>query len=104
MRPDRIGLKNHADISLIRYDEDSIAGVEDGSAAQLDLAALRPLQARDASESRCFATAGGSEESKKLALLDGKTDIVNRMNRRCAAYIELFGQVLNLELVILFNW
>jgi hypothetical protein len=90
-------LKNHADVSLIRNDENSLPSVEDSSAAQMNFTALRPLQPGHASQGRRFAAAGGSEEGKKLALLDGKTDIIDGMNRSSAAHVELFDQVLNIE-------
>jgi len=36
-------LKNHADISLVRDNENSIARIEDRSSAQENFAAQRPL-------------------------------------------------------------
>ena len=45
----------------------------------MNFTALRSLQPGHTSQGRRFATAGGSEEGKKLALLDGKTDIIDGM-------------------------
>ena len=63
----------------------------------MNFTALRPLQPGHTSQRRRFAAAGGSEEGKELALLDGKTDIIDGMNRSSTAHVELFDQVLNIE-------
>ena len=97
MRPDRILLENDADISLVGSNENSRRLIEDSSAAELDFAALRPLQPGDASERRRLAAAGWSEKCKKLPLLYGKADIIDGVNRRSVAHIELFDQILDIE-------
>src|SRR4030095_729268 len=97
MRPARGGLKKHADVSLIRNDENSLPTVEDSSTAQMNFTALRPLQPGHASQGRRFAAAGRSEKGKKLSLLDGKTDIIDGMNGSSAAHVELFDQILNVQ-------
>ena len=56
MGPDRVGLKDHADISVVWYRRRLDCRIEDGLCRAADLAALGPLRAGDTSERRCFAT------------------------------------------------
>jgi len=89
--PDGVGLKNHADISLVRRNENPTRGIEDSSAAQLDLSFLRPLQSGHAAQSRGLAATGWAEESKKLSWLDVEADFVDGFDRAVAAHAEQFA-------------
>jgi hypothetical protein len=97
MRPDGVGLKNHADVALIRNYKDSIPRVENRSPAQMNFTALGPLQPSDASKGGCLAAAGRSEKGKELPRRNAKADIIDGIHRRSATHRELFDQSLNLE-------
>ena len=51
---------------------------------KLILPPLRPLETGHAAQRRSFAATRRAEKSKKLALLDGKIDLVDGFNRLAA--------------------
>jgi hypothetical protein len=91
VRPNCIGLKNHADISLVRHNENPARGIEDSSAAQLDLSFLWPFQSGHGAQSCSLAAAGWAKESKKLSRLDVEADFLDGFDCPVAAYIERFA-------------
>lgn len=70
VREERIVLKDHADIALVRRQ------VVDRAFAEADLAACRVLEAGDHHQRRRLAGAGGAEEGDELAGLDVERNVV----------------------------
>src|SRR5439155_13800019 len=85
VRPERVGLEDHPDVTLVGRDVDPARGVEDGAVAERDLPLLRRLEAGDATERRRLAAPARSEQDEELALLDLESEVVDRRRRRLAA-------------------
>ncbi len=68
VRPDRVGLKHHAEIAPVGRDEDTLGGREHDASAKLDLAALRPLQSGDGAQRRGLAAAARPEQREQGAV------------------------------------
>jgi hypothetical protein len=88
MGPDCVGLKNHADISLVRHDENPTGGIKDSSATQLNFSFLWSLQSGHAAQSRRLAATRWTEESKKFSRLDVKTNCVDGFDCFVTAHAE----------------
>jgi hypothetical protein len=91
MRPDGVGLKNHADISLIRDNENSNARIEDRSSTQENFAAQRPLQSGDAAQRGGLAATGWAKQSKKFPWRDVKTYFVDGFDCFATTHVERFA-------------
>jgi hypothetical protein len=78
MRPDRIGLKNHAQIAPLRWQVDTAGGGEDGLAAYRDLSRGRLLKSGDTAQGGRLAAAAGSEEHRDRAFAELDRQIVDR--------------------------
>ena len=65
MRPNRVGLKDHADGPLVGRHIDALAGGIDGLTADGDLTAVGPLQTRHAAQRRGLAATAGAQERVK---------------------------------------
>ena len=81
MRPDRVGLKNHSHLSLVRRNENIAARHGHGCAIDENLAIIRFLQTRNKPERRCLAAARRPEQSKDFTGLNRKADAIDRRNR-----------------------
>src|SRR5690349_7814023 len=74
MRPDRVGLKHHADVALVRRHDDVAAAGEHELVADEDLAPEGFLQSGDRAERRRLAAAAGTEKREELSLRDFEID------------------------------
>src|SRR5262249_19436927 len=79
MRPQRIGLDHHADPALLRGQRP--ARPADHLGRELDRALVRRLEARHQPQQSGLAAAGRPEQGEKLAVDDGKTDLLHRACR-----------------------
>ena len=78
VRPDRIGLKHHAEVAQARRHQDAAFGRRYDPAGNVDFTRCRVLQPRDAAQRRGLAAAGGTEQNHDLAGRHGKTDAIDR--------------------------
>src|SRR5690242_2930466 len=74
MRPDRVGLKHHADVALVRRHDKLAAAGEHELVADEDLALERFLQSGDRAQRRRLTAAARAEEREELPLLDVEID------------------------------
>src|SRR6185312_16201633 len=65
MRPDRVGLEDHADAPAIGRNADALRAREDEGAGDLDLAVIRRLEAGEAAQQCALAAAAGAEEGEE---------------------------------------
>ena len=92
VRPDRIALEHHADVALLRRQEDALGlGCVD-EPADADAAAVDAVQAGDAHQRRGLAATGGAEQGEELAARNAKRNIVHR-----PVVAEPFDQALHLD-------
>jgi hypothetical protein len=90
VRPDRVGLKHHAEIALVGRDENAAAARIDDAAGDLDLARGRPLQAGDRAERRGLAAARRPEQREQLALRHFERDVLRGLHHG-AVLTRVFG-------------
>ena len=74
MGPDGVGLKDHTDVAVVWIDKGPARRIEDGLAAQANLAAVGPLETGHTAQRRGFAATRRAEKSEELALLNRKID------------------------------
>src|SRR5262245_13357581 len=74
VRPDRVGLKHHADFPLLRRKATSRTGGKDGSVIESDTPCIGLLQSRDAAHQRGLPRTAGSQQDKELFFTDLKID------------------------------
>jgi hypothetical protein len=81
VRPEREMLEHHADaraharqVSIVH--DDAARGHADTLAAEIDFAAVRPLQPVDASEQRRLARARRTQQAHRLAAMHAEADVV----------------------------
>jgi hypothetical protein len=67
VRPQRVGLEHEAEPARLGRQVDLARGVEQHVAADVDRAAVRPLEAGDGAQQRGLAAAGGAEQGDDLA-------------------------------------
>ena len=80
MRPDGVGLKHHADVALVRRDENAAREGIDELARDGDFAFARGLQAGEATQRGGLAAAGRPEERVELPFLDLQIDPADGVN------------------------
>jgi hypothetical protein len=68
MRPNSVGLKNHAQFPLFGGNVDPLTGRINQTAADFDLPTIRPLQAGNTAQGRCFAASARAQQDAELAL------------------------------------
>src|SRR5579864_3122700 len=78
VRPHGVALEHHTDVAIFGIEINAALGRRDRVAADLDLAAIGPLQPGNASKCRGLAAAGWAEQGDELAFLDGEVDVVDR--------------------------
>src|SRR5262249_53559722 len=76
-RPDRVRLKDHADLAALGGDEEAGGGVAHHALADRDPPGLVVLEAGDHAERRRLATAGGPEEREEPPVRHGEGDAVD---------------------------
>ncbi len=81
MRPNRIGLKNHADLPLLRRDIAGRTGRKYGLAVENNIARIGLFQARDAAHQRGLARTAGPQKNEELPFLDFEIDAIQ--GRHC---------------------
>ena len=89
MRPDGVGLEDHADAAPFGSDEEIAFGGTDQDIADGDLAAVGPLQTGDAAQERGLARAAEPEQDEELLVADIDADAVNGMHRIAAGLVDL---------------
>ena len=72
MRVERVVLKDHGDVALMRLEVGHGLGIEH------DLAGRGPLEPGDAGERRALAAAGRAEQSQELAVGDPDVQAIDR--------------------------
>src|SRR6185503_7859118 len=90
VRPDGVGLENHAEAALVRRDEDVLVGGVNHLAADADLPRAGPLEAGDGTQRRGLAAAARPEEREELALRHLEAHFV-RSADGLAALADVFG-------------
>src|SRR5690606_35393989 len=96
VRPQRVGLEDHAQVALLRRDVDAPAGVEHHGVAEADDALVGALQAGHAAQRRRLPAAALAEEHDELALPDVEVQPVDR-GETARAGPEGLRQVLDTE-------
>src|SRR5262245_6694452 len=86
VRPDRVGLKHHADFPLLRRTITSWTGRKDGFVVESDTARIGLLQSRDAAHQRGLPRTAGSQQDKELFFTDLKIDAVQGRYRLLARF------------------
>src|SRR4029434_9529479 len=81
MRPDRVGLKNHSHLSLVRRNENIAARHGHGCAIDENLAIIRFLQTRNQPERRGLTAARRAKQGENFTGLNRKADAIDRTNR-----------------------
>src|SRR5258705_10980071 len=84
MRPDRIGLKDHADLALFGRGADAPAARITNLAVERDLAFVRLFETRDAAQKRRLARAARPEQDKKFPASDFEIDRLHRRDHAIA--------------------
>src|SRR4029434_6637954 len=92
MRPDRIGLKNHADLPLLRRNVISGTGRKDGFAVENNIPCIGFLESRDAAHQRGLPRTAGSQQDEELFLAGLKIDAIQG-HYRCVARLEVLAQL-----------
>ena len=77
VRPDRVGLKHHADVASFRRHIDAPIGRNHHAARDLHLAGVGLFEARDHAQSRRLAATARSEQGDDFALLDFERDVID---------------------------
>src|ERR1700726_446724 len=92
MRPDRVGLKNHSHVALLRRHEHAAIGRYEHLVVKRDLAGIRLLEAGNDAQGRRLAATARSEQRENLAAMDVERDVVKGTER-----IELLGDAAQLQ-------
>src|ERR1051325_2415845 len=90
MRPDRIGLKYHADLSLLWRSTDTPRPRVNHLSVERDLPLIGFFQTGHGAQKRGFARATGSEQDKKFAAIDFEMHRAQRGHRAIIGG-EIFG-------------
>src|SRR4030095_5875588 len=77
VRPDRVGLKHHADVAFFRRHVDAPIGRDHDAARDLHLPGIGLFEARDHAQGRRLAAAARSEQGDDFALLDFERSIID---------------------------
>src|ERR1019366_1561890 len=77
VRPNRVGLKHHADVPVVWLNHHARVGIEHDLAVDRDAAALRCFQAGDAAQSRGLAATGGAQKRYQLPVGDLEIDMID---------------------------
>src|SRR4029077_11621920 len=77
VRPDRVGLKHHADVASFRRHVDAPIGRDYHAAGDLHLSGIGLFKARDHAQGRRLAAAAGSKQGDHFALLDFERDVID---------------------------
>src|SRR6266545_3900120 len=80
MWPDRVGLKDHADIAAVWRHDLARRRRKHEIVANEDLALLRRLQSRHGTERGGFTTAARAQQGKELSLLDVEVNAAHGMH------------------------
>src|SRR5262249_14990232 len=80
MRPDRIGLEDHADGSLVRRNVNPFTGGENSLTSDVDLTPIGSFQTGDAAKGRGLATSARTQEGIERALGDVERDTLEDMH------------------------
>ena len=78
VRPDGVGLEDHANAPFMHGDIDVRCAAEDGLALDPDLALVRLLKPGDAAHGRRLAATGGPEQNKHAAVSDLDVHAIDR--------------------------
>ena len=89
MRPDGVGLEDHADAAPFGSDEEVAFGGTDQDIADGDLAAVGSLQTGDAAQERGLARAAEPEQDEELLVADIDADAVDGMHRIATGLVDL---------------
>ena len=91
VRPDGVGLEHHAEIALVRRDENALVRRIDEPAGDLDLARNRLLQPGDRAQRRGLAAARRPEQREQFALRHLERDVLRGFDR-ATALVGVFGE------------
>jgi hypothetical protein len=81
VRPDGVGLKYHADFSLVHRDENSSLRGNHHSIADTDFAVVGPLESGETAQRRGLAAAARSEQRHQLSRWHLEVNSVDRANQ-----------------------
>src|SRR4029077_8377530 len=81
MRPDRVGLKNHADLPLLGRDVTVRTGGKYRPSVENNTTRIGSFQSRNAAHQRGLSRTAGPQENEKLALPDVEIDAIQ--GRHC---------------------
>src|SRR5688572_31204816 len=82
VRPDGIGLKNHADAPFVDRDKDALLLREDLSVSDRDLPAVRRLQPGNGAQGGRLTATAGPQERIELPFADFERDSFHRLEDR----------------------
>ena len=82
MRPDRVRLEHHAEIALVRRDEDFLLSREHQAAIDRNLAAHGTLEARNRAQRRRLAAARGAKQGEEFSSRNLEGHILRGFDRR----------------------
>src|SRR5688572_25612697 len=80
MRPDRIGLKHHAKLALLRRDPAWRIVRRNDFTGDANIAAIRCFEPRDATKQGGFSGAAGADDHEQLAFGDIQIERLDRGN------------------------
>jgi hypothetical protein len=80
MRPNRVGLKHHAESPFVRGEENTLRRRRHNRAIDQNLALVRFFQSSDEPKRRGFAAPRRTEQSKDLAGPNRETDVIDRID------------------------
>src|SRR5262245_48688575 len=86
VRPDRVGLKHHADFPLLRRKITPGTGRKDGFVVERDTPRIGFLQSRDATHQCGLPRTAGTQQDKELFFTDFKIDAVQGRHRLLARF------------------
>ena len=98
MRPQGVGLKNHPHVPLLGLDENFLAFRNKAFVSQINLSAVRFLQAANQPQGGGLAAAAGAKESKKFAFANIQIEAIDGDDP-----VEGFGQTLNTQKTHVFD-
>src|SRR5215218_3151548 len=81
VRPQRVGLKHHAQSTLLRLQEDIARAIGHHEIANANHALIGVLQAGNAVKGGGFAAAGWPEKADQLTWLNRERNIIDRFHR-----------------------
>src|SRR3954468_2559557 len=82
MRPDRVGLENHAEIAPVGRNEDLALRRENDAVVDRNLATHRTLQAGNGPQSRGLAATGRTKQREELASRHFEANVLRRSHGR----------------------